>query len=324
MLVPAGANIATLEIARQGLLAANARLQECGRDPAFAVRLLAAEPTVQLDEGRIAVRADATLSQPGPVDICLVPPLLVPEPQAVSRAINANAAMIDWLCGHYRDGGELATLCLGAALPAAGGLLDGRRAVVHWVMRNYYAAMFPKVSWICDRVVLAERGLYTSGGAFSAAHLVLHLIEKHAGRDVAIWCAKVFQLDWDRQSQLPFMVFAGQKTHGDAVVLAVQEVIETHYADRLTVEGLAERQAVGRRTLERRFRHATGNSVVEYQQRVRVESAKQQLEHTRKTVAEVMYEVGYSDAKAFRDIFAKHCGMSPLSYRDRYGASSTA
>ncbi|CAM4125174.1 GlxA family transcriptional regulator [Bordetella pseudohinzii] len=318
MLVPAGANIASLETARQGFQAANARLRDCGRDPAFSVRLLAAEPTMSLDEGRITVRADATLAQPGQVDICLVPPLMAPDAAAVGRAVAANTALIQWLCAHYREGGELANLCLGAALPAAGGLLDGRRAVVHWVVRNQYAALFPKVSWICDRVVLAERGLYTSGGAFSAAHLVLHLIEKHAGRDIAIWCAKLFQLDWDRQSQLPFLVFAGQKTHGDAVVLAVQEHIETHFSERLGIEGLALRHAVGRRTLERRFRHATGNSVVEYQQRVRVEAAKQQLEHTRKSVAEVMYEVGYSDTKAFRDIFSKHCGMSPLSYRDRY------
>ncbi|WP_208621962.1 GlxA family transcriptional regulator [Bordetella genomosp. 12] len=319
LLVPAGANIASLETARQGFLAANARLRDNGQEPAFSVRLLAVDPTMTLDDGRISVHVDATLASAGPVDIAVVPPLMVSDARGLGQILTANTALIRWLAAHYRAGGELANLCLGAALPAAAGLLDGRRAVVHWAMRNPYAALFPKVSWVCDRVVLAEAGLYTSGGAFSAAHLVLHLIERHAGREIAIWCAKLFQLDWDRQSQLPFMVFAGQKAHGDAVVLAVQEHIETHYATRLAVEGLAVRHAVGRRTLERRFRHATGNSVVEYQQRVRVEAAKQQLEKTRKSVAEVMYEVGYSDTKAFRDIFSKHCGMSPLSYRDRYG-----
>ncbi|QGB07906.1 helix-turn-helix domain-containing protein [Bordetella holmesii] len=319
LLVPAGANIASLETARQGFQAANARLRDCGRDPAFSVRLLAAELTMTLDDGRISVRVDATLASAGQVDICLVPPLMISDGAGLGQILAANAALIRWLAAHYKEGGELANLCLGAALPAAAGLLDGRRAVVHWAMRNQYAALFPNVSWVCDCVVLADKGLYTSGGALSAAHLVLHLIEKHAGRDIAIWCAKLFQLDWDRHSQLPFLVFAGQKAHGDAVVLAVQEHIETHYATRLAVDGLAVLHAVGRRTLERRFRHATGNSVVEYQQRVRVEAAKQQLERTRKSVSEVMYEVGYSDTKAFRDIFSKHCGMSPLNYRDRYG-----
>ena len=75
---------------------------------------------------------------------------------------------------------------------------------------------------------------------------------------------------------------------------------------------------MGRRTLERRFRQATGNSIVEYVQRVRVEAAKKRLENSRKSVSEVMYEVGYNDTKAFRDIFSKYCGMSPVGYRERY------
>ncbi|MBO9353526.1 helix-turn-helix domain-containing protein [Bordetella petrii] len=313
-LLPAGANIASLETARHGFLAANEYLRAQGRAPGFAVRLLAATPQVQLDDGRIQVRADATLADPGPVDICIVPPLLAPGPRVVAD----NAAVIDWLSQYYKNGGELACLCLGAALPAAAGLLDGRRAVVHWAAHGLYAQWFPAVQWLSDRIVLAEQGLYTSGGAFSAAHLVLHLIEKYTDRDTAIWCAKFFQLDWSRQSQLPFSVFVGHKSHADRTVHAVQQHIESRYAERLTVETLARRHALGRRTLERRFRQATGNSIVEYLQRIRVEAAKKQLESSRKTVAEVMYEVGYNDTKAFRDIFSKYCGVSPVGYRERY------
>ncbi|OZI22240.1 AraC family transcriptional regulator [Bordetella genomosp. 7] len=313
-LLPLGANIASLENARQGFLVANQYLQSQGRAPRFAVRILAATPQVQLDQGRIHVQADALLDDAGPVDICIVPPLQGPAPDAVAR----NGPLIDWLAQYYKNGGELACLCLGAALAAAAGLLDGRQAVVHWAAQASYAQWFPAVRWVCDRVVIAERGLYTSGGAFSAAHLVLHLVEKYTDRDTAIWCAKFFQLDWSRQSQLPFAVFVGQKEHADDTVRAVQQHIESRYAERLTVEGLARRHALGRRTLERRFRQATGNSIVEYLQRIRVEAAKKQLESSRKTVAEVMYDVGYSDSKAFREIFSKYCGMSPVEYRARY------
>lgn len=313
-LLPVGANIASLETARHGFLVANQYLQQQGRPPCFDVRLLAATPRVQLDHGRISVQADAVLDEAGPVDICVVPPLLAPGPEAVA----ANPQLIDWLTRHYKNGGEVACLCVGAALAAAGGLLDGRRAVVHWVAQGLYAQWFPAVQWVSDRVVMAEQGLYTSGGAFSAAHLVLHLIEKYTDRETAIWCAKFFQLDWSRQSQLPFSVFVGHKAHADEVVRAVQQYIEARYAERLTVEGLAGRFALGRRTLERRFRQATGNSIVEYLQRIRIEAAKKRLENSRKSVAEVMYEVGYSDTKAFRDVFNKYCGMSPVGYRERY------
>ena len=313
-LLPQGANIASLETARHGFMVANQYLQAQGRAPGFVVRLLAVTPQVRLDEGRIHVQADAVLADAGPVDICIVPPLLAPGPEVVA----ANAELIAWLAQHYKNGGELACLCLGAALPAAAGLLDGRQAVVHWAAQHLYLQWFPSVQWVSDRIVMAEHGLYTSGGAFSAAHLVLHLIEKYTDRDTAIWCAKFFQLDWSRQSQLPFSVFVGHKSHADEIVRAVQQHIETCYAQRLTVAALAERVALGRRTLERRFRQATGNSIVEYLQRIRVEAAKKQLESSRKTVAEVMYDVGYSDTKAFRDIFNKYCGMSPVGYRERY------
>ncbi|AYD65513.1 helix-turn-helix domain-containing protein [Achromobacter sp. B7] len=313
-LLPTGTNIASLETARHGFQVANAYLVAQGREPQFHVCTLALTREVSLDDGRIKVLADQVLADAPRIDICIAPPLL----GAVPDVVLSNRELIDWLASHHRAGGEVASLCMGAALLAAGGVLDGQQAVVHWVAQNLYASLFPNVHWISDRVVMAENGVYTSGGAFSAAHLVLHLIEKYTDRDTAIWCAKYFQLDWSRQSQLPFAVFIGQKAHADEVVRAVQSYIERCYTEKITVESLAERHAMGRRTLERRFRQATGNSIVQYLQRVRVEAAKKRLETSRKSVAEVMYEVGYNDTKAFRDIFSKHCGMSPVGYRDRY------
>lgn len=313
-LLPLGANIASLETARHGFLVANEYLAAHGREPRFTVRTLAVTREVRLDDGRITVQADMVLADAHDIDICIAPPLL----GSVSDAVLSNRELIEWLSRHHREGGEVASLCMGAALLAAGGVLDGQQAVVHRVAQNLYASLFPSVQWVSDRIVMADNGIYTSGGAFSAAHLVLHLIEKYTDRDTAIWCAKYFQLDWSRQSQLPFSVFVGQKAHADEVVRAVQDYIEGRYTERITVEELADRHAMGRRTLERRFRQATGNSIVEYVQRVRVEAAKKRLETSRKSVAEVMYEVGYNDTKAFRDIFSKYCGMSPVGYRERY------
>lgn len=313
-LVPVGANIASLETARHGFLMANEFLQNRGEEPCFSVSTLAATPEVILDYGRITVRVDQVLAQTPRVDICIVPPLL----GSVQDAVASNPELIEWLREFARDGGQVASLCLGAALLAAGGVLDGRRAVVHWAARDDYARLFPSVQWVSDQVVMHDGGVYTSGGAFSAAHLVLHLIERYTDRDTAIWCAKYFQLDWSRQSQLPFSVFIGQKTHEDEIVLAVQAYIEGRYPEKISVEALADRYTLGRRTLERRFRHATGHSIVEYMQRIRVEAAKKQLESSRKSVAQVMFDVGYNDTKAFREVFNKYCGMSPAGYRERY------
>src|SRR5690606_15891070 len=108
------------------------------------------------------------------------------------------------------------------------------------------------------------------------------------------------------------------KEHEDDVIRKTQEFIERNVSTRITVEELASMFALSRRNLERRFKKATSNTVVEYIQRVRIEAAKMRLESSRENVNEVMYNVGYTDTKAFRTTFKKITGLSPVQYRNRY------
>ena len=94
--------------------------------------------------------------------------------------------------------------------------------------------------------------------------------------------------------------------------------MENNVSEKILVSELADKFAIGRRHFDRRFIKATGNTPAEYLQRLKVETAKKALEMTRKTVGEVMYDTGYSDTKAFRDVFKKYTGLSPLEYRNRY------
>ena len=178
--------------------------------------------------------------------------------------------------------------------------------------------MFPSVNLVDDRVITEQAGIYTSGGANSYWNLLLYLVEKYTGRDMAIAAAKFFVLDIDKKSQSPFMVFKGQKLHEDKAVIRAQEYIEDNYTERIGIEDLCRMLGVGRRTFERRFRRATHNSVVEYIQRVKIEAAKRELEAGQKSITEVMYEVGYSDTKAFRDVFRKVTSVSPVEYRKKF------
>ncbi|HET9433845.1 MAG TPA: helix-turn-helix domain-containing protein, partial [Chitinophagaceae bacterium] len=178
--------------------------------------------------------------------------------------------------------------------------------------------MFPKVDLQTDKLITDEKGIYTNGGAYSFLNLLIYLVEKYYDRSTAIFCSKVFQIEMDRQSQSPFTIFMGQKTHGDDVVKKAQAYIEGHLDEKISVEHLSSHFAVGRRNFDRRFIRATGNTPVEYSQRVKIESAKKAFETTRKPINEVMYEVGYSDVKAFREVFRKITGMSPLAYRSKY------
>jgi transcriptional regulator GlxA family with amidase domain len=178
--------------------------------------------------------------------------------------------------------------------------------------------MFPDVDLVEDRIITDEEGIYSSGGAFSYLNLILYLVEKHAGRDVAVICSKAFQIDFRRDSQSPFIMFRGQKDHEDELIRKAQEYIEKNVEERITVDQLASLLALGRRNLERRFKKATSNTVVEYIQRVKVEAAKMSFESSRDNVNEVMYKVGYNDTKAFRTTFKKITGLSPVQYRNRY------
>jgi transcriptional regulator GlxA family with amidase domain len=153
--------------------------------------------------------------------------------------------------------------------------------------------------------------------------MLIYLVEKYYNRQTAIYCSKVCQIEMDRNSQSPFTIFTGQKLHGDEMVRKAQAYIENKLDERISIQHLSSKFSTGRRNFDRRFIKATGNTPIEYAQRVKIESAKKALETTRKTVNEVMYEVGYSDVKAFREVFRRLTGMSPLEYRTRYNKQAS-
>src|SRR5690606_31728690 len=219
---------------------------------------------------------------------------------------------------------EIASLCLGAFLLASTGLLNGRKCATHWMAENQFRAMFPQVGLVTEKIITDEQGIYSSGGAFSYMNLILYLIEKYAGRDMAVLCAKVFAIEIEREDQLSFIIFQGQKEHEDEPVKKAQEFIEGNFQERFTVDELASMFALGRRNFERRFKKATSNTVVEYIQRVKVEAAKARLETAREHVNEVMYQVGYPDSKAFRSIIRKITGLSPIEYKNKYNKETVS
>jgi len=247
-------------------------------------------------------------------DLIIVPSLN----HAYDAAIAGNTGLIEWLSAQYKNGAEIASICTGAFLLAAAGILDGKSCSTHWAATDELRQRFPKVNLQSDKIITEENGVYTNGGAYSFLNLILYLVEKHFDRTTAIFCAKVFQIEMDRQSQSSFMIFKGQKLHDDDMIKQAQSYIEERTAEKISFEQLSARFAIGRRNFDRRFIKATGNTPLEYFQRVKIESAKRAFETTRKSIQEVMYEVGYSDLKAFREVFRKITGISPLEYRNRY------
>lgn len=315
ILVPIGAHVGCVDGAQQVLSEVNNYLASKDRGPAFQIQIVGASREIPLRNGRITINPDILTKDLKKTDLIIIP---APFHIDFNTTIEVNKELAPWLITQYKAGAEIAGLCVGAFLLASTGLLDGKRCSTHWLFTNEFRDMFPQVELVPDKIITEEQGLYTSGGALSYMNLILYIVEKFVGRDAAIHCSKVFAVDIDRGSQSPFIMFRGQKSHDDESVRKAQDYIEKNFQDKITVNQLASLLSIGRRNLERRFKKATSNTVVEYMQRVKIEAAKISFESTRENVNEVMYKVGYTDTKAFRSTFKKITGLSPVHYRNRY------
>ncbi|WP_316813890.1 GlxA family transcriptional regulator [Pedobacter heparinus] len=285
-----------------------------GKHPLFKIQLVGIDAETELYDGLFTVKPHALLTEVDKTDL-----VIIPAPSGdMTKSLALNQEFLPWITRQYKDGAEVASLCVGAFLLASTGLLKGRKCATHWMASNSFRTMFPDVNLVADKIITDENGIYSSGGAYSFLNLMLYLVEKYAGRAMAILCSKVLEIEFDRGSQSPFIIFEGQKEHDDEPVRLAQSYIEKNFHERITVDQLALMLAVGRRNLERRFKKATANTIAEYMQRVKIEAAKMSLETSRENVNEVMYKVGYTDTKAFRTTFRKVTGLSPVQYRNKY------
>jgi transcriptional regulator GlxA family with amidase domain len=313
ILVPIGhTSLSNIDGTQQILLEINKVLVSMERPPLFNIQLVGLVKETR--NGQFTVNPDILIQDVPKTDMIIIPAIH----SDLKKALVDNAAFLPWIREQYKAGSEIVSLCIGAFFLAATGLLKGKQCATHWATANEFRALFPDVNVVDDKIMTEEDGIYTSGGAYAYLNLLLYLAEKYAGRDIAVLIAKTFMIDIERISQSPFIIFQGQKSHTDEPVKKAQEFIENNFEEKITVDQIASMLALGRRNLERRFKKATSNTVVEYIQRVKMEVAKKGLESSRENVNEVMYNVGYTDTKAFRTTFKKITGLSPVQYRNKY------
>lgn len=321
ILVPEGENnLSSIVGAYKIFSRANSYRKQNGKKELFKIELAGISKKVEFYDGLFTVKPHVHISAIKKTHLVVIPSLN----HNYAMAIKGNGLLIDWIEQQYNRGAEIASICTGAFLLASSGLLDGKTCSTHWSAAEQFRTMFPNVNLQTDKLITDENGIYTNGGAYSFLNLIIYLVEKYYDRQTAIFCSKVFQIEMDRQSQSAFIIFKGQKQHGDEVVQKAQTYIESKVHEKISVEHLSSKFAVGRRNFDRRFIKATGNTPVEYAQRVKMEAAKKAFETTGKSVNEVMYEVGYSDPKAFREVFRKITGIAPLEYRNKYNKEAAA
>ncbi len=314
ILVPESAVLEAVADPRYMFTAVNDFLQASGKAPLFNVELVGQTREVRLHQGLFSVHTDRLLEEVTKTDLVVIPALF----GDMQTAVEKNEAAIPWIVEQYHNGAEVASLCVGAFLLASTGLLNGKPCSTHWAFAHEFRTRFPEVALVDGSIITEVEGIYSSGGAHSYWNLLLYLVEKYTDRDTAILAAKYFAIDIDRNSQAAFIMFQGQKDHNDEAIRKAQEFMEENYQEKITVDQLSDRFALSRRSFERRFKQATNNTVIEYLQRVKIEAAKRSFEVSRKNIYEVMFDVGYTDTKAFRTVFRKITGLTPIEYRNKY------
>lgn len=241
----------------------------------------------------------------------------------VEKSLTYCSSEVEWLKGHYQRGTEIASVCTGAFLLAETGLLDHKTATTHWGFAGLFQELYPNVVLKPERLITDEGDLYCSGAMNSGVDLAIYLVEKYCGHEIAVQCSKAMVQDLGRVSQAPYSVFQFQKKHQDEAIRAAQQLIEDNFTEPCDIETLSGTVGMSRRTFERRFKKATGDSPNQYLQRARVEIAKRMLEESGQTFDEIAYRTGYENSSYFRKVFKKQTGLLPTEYQQKFSYKKT-
>lgn len=281
------------------------RVRLPGGAPGYRVRVCGTAPEVRAgpmriatDHGLDALREADTIIVPG----CQDP--LAPVPDNLLAALKAA----------YANGVRIASICTGAFILAATGMLDGKRATTHWLGAADFRTAYPAVDLDADVLYVDTGQILTSAGATAGLDLCLHIVARDHGSAVAAESARLAVAPLHRVGgQAQFIVRNRQPANTE--LDHVLAWIETHAHERLTLSDIATQAATSVRTLNRRFQTETGQTPIQWLTGVRVRHAQELLEQTSESVEKIGYQVGFESMANFREHFKRAAGVSPQTYR---------
>jgi transcriptional regulator GlxA family with amidase domain len=249
-------------------------------------------------------------------DLIIVPAM---RSARIAGVLAAERTLVEWLQEQHRQKAALASICIGAFLLAETGLLSGKNATTNIRFAAQFRLRYPDVEVRDDKIIVDQGNILTCGGAFIFTTFMIYLIEKYYGHEEAIMVAKLLMINTHELPQHTFSIFRLQRDHADERIGEAQTFIEQNYSGNLSVERLAGRYYMSPRNFIRRFEAATGNTPLEYLQRVRIEAAKKLLENSNDSMEHIALKCGYEDIGFFRKVFKRHAAVNPKEYQKKYG-----
>ncbi len=245
----------------------------------------------------------------------LIIPALLPVPES---GVIRDPRVLDYICSQYSLGTTIASVCTGAFLLAETGLLDGKSATTNWQFEKKFRYRYPKVNLEISKILTENDNLICSGAVSSMMHLALRIIQREGSTKLASTWAKAMLVDPNSESQVPYAIFPLDESHRDTEILKAEQYMRKHLVGSLSIDQVADYVGISPRHFKRRFKSATGDSPLSYLQKLRIQTAKEQLENTLASIEEITRSVGYEDSRTFRRLFKRHTSLSPREYRDRF------
>jgi transcriptional regulator GlxA family with amidase domain len=236
----------------------------------------------------------------------------------------ASAGVLDYIRNAPRRSRRVASICTGAFVLAAAGLLNGNRATTHWYHARDFQKQYPDIQLDEDRIFVVDGQIWTSAGMTAGVDLALAIVESDLGLDTARMVARklvLYQRRGGGQSQ--FSALLEMDARSDRVQMALTYASENLGSD-LSVERLAEAAHLSPRQFSRVFREETGQSPAKAIERLRVEAARLMMETTRHPIEIIARESGFGDRERMRQAFLRAFGQAPQTIQRAAGATHDA
>lgn len=262
----------------------------------------------------LTIRAHHAISEIIHTDLLIIPTIA----GNISQTLSLNRAVMPWLIKMHQSGADIVSNCTGAFLLAESGLLNGRKATTHWGFVDEFRQRYPLVQLQAEQMITSDENIFCSGGGMAWFDMALYLIERYCGYDIAKASSKSYVIDMGRGSQAAYSSIPGKRYHQDERILQLQDWMDQHFQENLSVADLAKQANLTERTLKRRFKAATNETPIHYLQHLRIESAKKRLESASDSVEAITHQVGYENIASFIRLFKRLTKMTPSAYRARF------
>lgn len=282
-------------------------------DPLFDISIVSEDGHAVKSSNGHPVIASTSIRSRQQFDLVYVPGFLGDVNEVIGNAVKS----FRWLKQQANGGAIITAACNGNYLIAEAGLLAQKKATTHWSISNEFCVRYRDVTLQPEKILIDNGDIISAAGVMACLNLAVYIVHRFGSPELAATTSKVFLVDAGRKTQSPYEMFVPRK-HGDEQVVKIQDWLEQHSKENFTLNAIAGQVNMGRRTLLRRFKSATGDTPRVYIQKIRIDKAKRLLETTKETFNEITWKVGYENAGTFQKLFKSETGLSPKEYREKF------